>query len=87
MQGYEKYIYCPEKLRDYFPITLGVQQGNSLFFILFSMFTNHQAMALKNAEAGIKKGNIKLGTLMSAGDVLIAADTHTESLSALNIMI
>ena len=65
------------KLSQWFPVTAGVRQGDSLSPTLFAIYINDLSELIKNAEAGVYVGGQQLHMLMYADDiVLVAPDVH-----------
>ena len=67
-------------LSDWFPISSGVRQGDSLSPLLFACFINDLPEELNAAEAGVYMGGEQVSLLMCADNIVkMAADEVRES--------
>ena len=73
-------------LSDWFPISLGVRQGDSLSPVLFATFINDLAAEINATEAGIDINGDKLSLLMYADDIVLISSDPDEAQSQLDVM-
>ena len=74
-------------LTDWFPISLGVRQGDSLSPTLFAIFINDLATEVKEAKQGIYiDTDYHLPILLYADDVVLIAPSHTNMQNMLDIV-
>ena len=63
---------------DFHPLQSGVRQGDPLSPLLFNIFINRLAAALKQAGVGLQLGLCDLADLLFADDVVLMADSADE---------
>ena len=74
------------ELTEWFEVTAGVRQGDSLSPILFALFINDLVLELKEIEAAVYIGGQQLPILLYADDiVLISPDIH-KAQAQLNVL-
>ena len=59
------------KLTEWFPITTGVRQGDSLSPTSFAIFVNNLAEDVRNQNAGVQVGDMQIPILLYADDVVL----------------
>ena len=61
---------------DWFNVTSGVRQGDTLSPILFSLFINELAIGIKNLNLGIDIGGKQISILLYADDIVLMSDSE-----------
>ena len=75
------------ELSDSFECKLGVRQGESLSPFLFNMFLNDIEVALHDGGfQGVNVGDVRLGSLLYADDLLLMASTRDDLQLGLDIL-
>ena len=69
---------------DWFNVTSGVRQGDTLSPILFSLFINELAIGIKNLNLGIDIGGKQLSILLYADDIVLMSDSEENLQQILN---
>ena len=75
-----------ELYTDIFSVQFGVKQGDNLSPTLFALYINELAKCIKNLNIGIKYGNLKIGTLLYADDMVFIAESEQDLQVMLNTM-
>ena len=82
----ESCVLVGDTLTGWFQAKSGVRQGDSLSPILFAIFIDDLAEALKSAKTGIDIDNNHLALLMYADDVVLISASHSKAHAGLDIM-
>ena len=69
-------IFLNNVFADWFNVTSGVRQGDTLSPILFSLFINELAVGVKNLNLGIDIGGKKLSILLYANDIVLMSESE-----------
>ena len=79
-------IKINDKVTDWFNVTSGVRQGDSLSPSLFSIFLNNLAQEIKDSNNGVLLGGLCLSILLYADDIVLIAPTPEKLQTMLNIV-
>ncbi len=74
-------------LTDWFPVSTGVRQGDSLSPVLFSIFIDDLAQEIKELNCGVQVGGLEIPLLLYADDVVLLSSSRSDTqkqLDALN---
>ena len=71
---------------EWFDVTNGVRQGDSLSPTLFSIYLNDLAEEIKSLNAGVNAGDACISLLLYADDIVLIAPTAEKLQSMLNIV-
>ena len=79
-------IKINDRTTDWFDVTSGVRQGDSLSPTLFSLFLNDLAVEIKNLNDGIMIGALCLSILLYADDICLLAPTPEKLQNMLDVV-
>ena len=84
--GAKSCIKINEKTTDWFDISTGVRQGDSLSPSLFSLYLNDLALEIKDLNDGILIGSMCLSILLYADDICLMAPTPEKLQKMLDVV-
>ena len=70
-------IKINDTFTDYFDITSGVRQGDSISATLFAFFINDLAQEIKNLNHGVNIDDYKVSILLYADDIVFLSESET----------
>ena len=75
-----------DQLTEWFPITAGVRQGDSLSPILFTIYINDLVPQIQDLHAGVQVGGDELPILLYADDIVLLSGNVRKMQEQLNVM-
>ena len=77
-EGTRNFVIVGKEKTEFFDVEVGVRQGCVLSPILFSIYINGMAKAVKEGGKGIRVGTKDIPLLLYADDVVLIADSRYE---------
>ena len=74
------------QITDYFDITSGVRQGDSISATLFSLFINDLAIEIKNLNQGVLINDFQVSVLLYADDIVFLSESENGLQCMLNYL-
>merc|ERR1712083_503308 len=84
-EGTRNCVIVGEEKTEFFEVEVGVRQGCVLSPILFSIYINGMAKAVKEGGKGIQVGRKNMTILLYADDVVLIADSRYELQKSMTI--
>ena len=79
-------VQLGRKLSDWFEVTAGVRQGDSLSPLLFTIFINDLTQEIDDCNVGVYMGGEQLSLLMYANDIVLISGSESAAQRQLDVM-
>ena len=73
-------------LTEWFDVTSGIRQGDTLSPTLFNLYINELATGIKDLHKGVAFGNTQVSILLYADDIVLIADDEQSLQDQLNYL-